>query len=613
MATQAPATEQSFQDQRSALHHLIRAWNRRVRLQWLVLWLPRSLLPGLIVGVALLLLAYRQPVMPVGQIMTLVAALVGAGIALLLLLVALWPRPVLVSARRFDQLFGLDERVSTALELIDGRIHTNDDLQRHQLSDTQARAQTIAASDYIPLRWDWRAWIAVVLLLVMTIVLIALMPDYQIEDGAGAVDGPREVSLADEEDLKRLTEEVAADANLSEAEREQLLEELERATDVLQNPDASPEEAMAALSEVESALQERLEEMQADMEAQRQSLAEAAEALREMSANPPEEGGAADAIDQVQTQDPSPLLEQMSEDMAAGMDEVDPQAMAEALEQAAQALEQTNPQAAEALRDAAEALRDGDTQAAQDAMQRAQESLGQQQQSLAQQQQSGDNLSEALGELQQSMSQPLQQSGSGEQGESGQQSLQQLQQPSGQPGEQGEQQSGEQAGAMGGQPGQASQPGGQPGQAPSDTQGQMGASRTDAGAMEAGGVGAGAGDTSGDTGAGDQQAAAQPGDVSQDNNPDGLSQGGFPQLYAPQRIGGEGDTDIVLEPDASGIPAREGEFSDNPAGEARVPYNQVFSDYSDAASRELDRDYIPLALRDVVRDYFASLEPGSQP
>jgi hypothetical protein len=41
-----------------------------------------------------------------------------------------------------------------------------------------------------------------------------------------------------------------------------------------------------------------------------------------------------------------------------------------------------------------------------------------------------------------------------------------------------------------------------------------------------------------------------------------------------------------------------------------VPYNEVFSDYSEAANRALDQDYIPLGLRDVVRDYFSSLEPG---
>ncbi len=56
--------------------------------------------------------------------------------------------------------------------------------------------------------------------------------------------------------------------------------------------------------------------------------------------------------------------------------------------------------------------------------------------------------------------------------------------------------------------------------------------------------------------------------------------------------------------------ASEGNYVDNPDGDALVPYNQVYSDYRNAANRALDSDYIPLGLRDVVHDYFSSLEPG---
>ena len=41
-----------------------------------------------------------------------------------------------------------------------------------------------------------------------------------------------------------------------------------------------------------------------------------------------------------------------------------------------------------------------------------------------------------------------------------------------------------------------------------------------------------------------------------------------------------------------------------------MPWNQIFGDYRDAASRALESDYIPLGLRDVVHDYFSGLEPG---
>ena len=42
-----------------------------------------------------------------------------------------------------------------------------------------------------------------------------------------------------------------------------------------------------------------------------------------------------------------------------------------------------------------------------------------------------------------------------------------------------------------------------------------------------------------------------------------------------------------------------------------VPYEQVYPEYSQAASEALDRGYIPPHLKDFVRDYFSRLEPGS--
>ncbi|MFZ4814650.1 MAG: hypothetical protein ACOYL5_08950, partial [Phototrophicaceae bacterium] len=94
------------------------------------------------------------------------------------------------------------------------------------------------------------------------------------------------------------------------------------------------------------------------------------------------------------------------------------------------------------------------------------------------------------------------------------------------------------------------------------------------------------------------------------NNPDGEGEEPFEQVYAPQRVGGESDQSIFLEPDDENSPLIEGDFSENPTGNASIPYNQVYSDYNDAARQALESDYIPLGVRDVVRDYFTSIEPG---
>ena len=71
-----------------------------------------------------------------------------------------------------------------------------------------------------------------------------------------------------------------------------------------------------------------------------------------------------------------------------------------------------------------------------------------------------------------------------------------------------------------------------------------------------------------------------------------------------------GEDEIILEPDGSSAPVVEGEFAQNPDGQSQVPYNQVYDSYVGDVNRALDSDYIPLGLRDVVRDYYSSLEPG---
>jgi hypothetical protein len=84
----------------------------------------------------------------------------------------------------------------------------------------------------------------------------------------------------------------------------------------------------------------------------------------------------------------------------------------------------------------------------------------------------------------------------------------------------------------------------------------------------------------------------------------------YEEVFAPRRvIDQEGDDVIVLETEDGDVPVREVDRAENPEGEVTVPYNQVYSDYANAANQALDTGYIPLGLRDVVREYFTSLAP----
>jgi hypothetical protein len=42
-----------------------------------------------------------------------------------------------------------------------------------------------------------------------------------------------------------------------------------------------------------------------------------------------------------------------------------------------------------------------------------------------------------------------------------------------------------------------------------------------------------------------------------------------------------------------------------------VPYTNVYQDFFDFALTSLDRSYVPLDVKDFVRDYFSSLNPTS--
>ncbi len=224
--------------------------------------------------------------------------------------------------------------------------------------------------------------------------------------------------------------------------------------------------------------------------------------------------------------------------------------LAESLEAAADALEGIDPELAEALREAAEAIQSGDLAAAENALEDA---AGEMAGDVAE----VDELAEAVGK-------------------------------------------GERSAAAAGAP--------QPGQ------GQMGqagtAQGTGAEQQEGGSGSGGAGRGEGD---GPAQGGQAGGEMPTDNGPGDGGLQEFEELYAPQRIGGEGgeQVDIPGSPDPGMPTGREGEFAENPTGSASVPYNEIYADYAGSVNEALDSGYVPLGLRDLIRTYFSRLDPRS--
>lgn len=635
------ATQTVLSERRLALGQLVQHWDRRLRIQQATLWLPRALLLGLGLGIFIAIVSRLRPLLMSEQILAFTAAVVLIALVGMLLAVWLWPRPMLESARRFDLLFGLQERVSTAMELIDGKIRGADELVSLQVNDAWSHAQEIQPGQSLPLIWRWREWSLVgAAILVMAVLLLLPNPQTDVIEQTSAEQAAIDAA---QDQLAQIIQDVASDPALSEEERQELLEALAASMDTLEQPDVTTEEAFATLSDAQTALQQQADRMNERISAEQEALQTASDALRELQPQPdaptPEPG-------QIQQPAPIPALENLAQNLA-NMTPEQLQQAAQSLEQAAQALQESNPAASQAMQQAAQSMREGDTAGAQQALQEASQALQQAAQESQGQQDSSDQLSESAQEVQQSAGQVGQQGQSGQQGnqgeegqqeQQGEQSNQQGQEgQSGQQGEQSQQGQQGQSGQQGGQQdGQQSQSGGQSseegeGDNPSSQQAQGGQASGQEGEQalnsqgggqgspdgqnqdaqtSSDGAGSGAGDSPGGAGSDQPGAQSQSGGVPQDNNPDGQGEGQFEPIYAPQRPGGEGGPEIELDPNSSNAPIQEGEFSQNASGNTSVPYNQVFSDYSDAANRALESDYIPLGLRDVVRDYFSSLEPG---
>jgi hypothetical protein len=79
----------------------------------------------------------------------------------------------------------------------------------------------------------------------------------------------------------------------------------------------------------------------------------------------------------------------------------------------------------------------------------------------------------------------------------------------------------------------------------------------------------------------------------------------------PGRFDEEGaGVDVGREdPGGEGVPVGGVPLPAPEEGRAGVPYREVYAEYADQAGAALEGSYIPLGLKQYVRDYFSSLEP----
>lgn len=526
-----------------ALLHILDGWMLRYRLRRALVWGLR----GLALCLALALAA--------GAALLFAARLLPLEYALLLLLPALggllggaalglaWPFPRERAARFFDRQFGLQERVSTALELAGSVL---DELGERQLQDALASARAVGPRARLPLRLRPLELVPLLALLLLA-PLIPLLGRPAIQ----AAQQARQVQAAVEREAERLDElisEIEANQRLDEEQRAALLEPLQEARQELEQS-ASLESALSALSKAEGELQ-RLQDQNALEQAR--ALQEAGERLGQ--APGAEEGNPLQAFQEALNRGDFEAAAQALQEL-----ELEPgtreeaEADAQLLEQAAGALEGAQPALAAQLRQAARALREGDPQAAGQALNAA----GRQVAETGQAAEAARAASQAAGQLRQ-----------------GQQSVA----ASG-----GQNQPGQQGGSQGGS--------GQQGQANQGTSGS--------------GTGEGGPET-----AQGPEAPAVP--IQSGNQPgDGGEREADPPVYAPERLGAGEGQEVVLPGNEEGGGQQIGQGGVLPGENtsSQVPYSEVYADYAAEYYRAIESGQVPPALRDLVRQYFSSLEP----
>jgi hypothetical protein len=612
-----------FQQTANHLSRQTRRWDRRWRLVMSLIWLPRGAIAGLLFGITLGLMSRLRPWLLPNQIAVGAMLAVILGALGILGVVWGWPRSVARNARFFDYQFDLKERVSTALELSRGMIPVPEPLAEYQLNDAVLAARGVDVGARLP--FQVRFWELASVFALAALLIYMLIADNPMSD---KVRQQRELDAAINEqiqDLEQAIEDIEANDALTPEEQAALSEPLEEAMNIMNQSDVSQQEAVAAMAEASDRLDDMSDGMSSEDEAayqnsardlnQSQMTSDLAQAFQQ-----PDLGEAGDAMDE--------MADQMGEEELS-QDQRDD--LAERLEQTADEIQETNPALAEKMRETADALREGDMEAAQEAAREAGELMRQQDEALenspqaeaardAQGQvdesqrdlaQAGwdalqpENTEEAQGEPQ------AQQQGSSQTGEQQNAESQQSDEDGAQsPLGQGESQQGGETAA--GEPtvgqeqsGEMGSAGPQPGEG---GEGQSESSDDGGGGFEAGTGegGAGTDNTEGVTNQG------EPGESTGDN-----SEGGgieeFQPEFAPSTIGGQSDdvVDVTSDQpaaDSEGETVGEGEFGPNPQGESTLSYTGVYNEYRDIVSDALESGRIPLDQRDVIHDYFSSLD-----
>jgi hypothetical protein len=543
------------------LNQQLNRWLRRYRVQRAVRWSLRGAAGALALALALTVIAVLRGLLLQSEFIVIAIGLMMIGLISAATIGLGWPAYAdrLAAARRFDRDFGLRERISTALELGPPDRSTGSFAQL-QLHDAVTQARQIDVRRQLPLRVR-RVEVLLTVGLLIAVGLVAWRGEsfFQLAAQTRAVQSAIAAEAAQVEELRK---QVEADRTLTEEQRRELLEALQETQQRLQEAQ-SLEQATAVLTQGEKKFESLTS---SEAAAQAEALRQAGRKLSQA------EGSALQAFGQNLAEgDFLAAAEDLRNVDVSQLSAAEREQLANQLENMAESVQADNPALAQQLRAAAEAARNGDTQQAQQALEQAAQAMSQTAQQVARSN-VARQVTAQLGQGRQRMIA----AGKSAQGQSAQ---------GNQSGAGSQSGTGKQPGQGSSQNGSASQPG-------------------------SAGSGSGSGRGSGDGGeARGPEAGSNP--IDQNNGPGDGGEKTYEPIYAPQRLGGSGDDTVTLP--GSGDPNGEvqGQSGVTPGmnNPSQVPYTQVYAEYANAYRQAIDSGQVPPQLRDLIRQYFSSLEP----
>ncbi|HEX6383179.1 MAG TPA: hypothetical protein VF177_00780, partial [Anaerolineae bacterium] len=388
----------------------LQRWTNRRRVRDALLWLPRGLLLGLLLAVVVATVARYRPLLTNDEVAYLAGGLALTGLLIGLIVLLLKRYTLLQQAHFADRQFHLQERATTAIEVYRGDLPTTPLLARQQLADTLAAIGRVDTPAGLPLRLNRQDALLVVIAAILLVAAV-LLPNPQ----ADVLQEQRAVAASIEEQIESLevlAEEIKQNPDLTEAQREELLQPIESALEELETGDLSREEAVATLSEAEAELRDLA--LTGDAERLRQALSNAGQTLAENDAGE----SLGQALQSGNLAQAGSAAAQLADNLPS-LSAAEQQALAQDLAETAAALQSIDGELAQELAAAAEALQNGDVTAAQQALREAAATLQERAQEAAAAQQAAaaaGQLSQGRQEVAQAGREGASQPGQSEQG-----------------------------------------------------------------------------------------------------------------------------------------------------------------------------------------------------